>query len=66
MNPTIKLIAAFAVGLAIPAMAASEPAWHAAHAAKPKSCATIVKGPLAAAYTVLAESRKAAEVCATD
>jgi hypothetical protein len=66
MNPTIKLIAAFAVGFAIPAMAASDQTWYATHAAKTKACAVLEKGPIGAAYTILGDGHQAAKVCPTD
>jgi hypothetical protein len=64
MHPTIKLIAAFALGFAIPAMAASNQPWYAAHAAKAKSCAVLEKAPVGAPYTT--PSGGAAKTCPTD
>ena len=52
MNPTIKLIAAFAVGFAIPAMAASDQTWYPAQDAKTKKCAVVEKKPVGAAYAI--------------
>ena len=57
MNPTIKLIAAFAVGFAIPAMAATDQTWYPAQDAKTKKCAVIEKKPAGAAYTISAAAR---------
>ena len=53
MNPTIKLIAAFAVGFAIPAMAASEPSWYLVQDAKTQKCVVVDKKPVGAAYTII-------------
>jgi hypothetical protein len=53
MNPTIKLIAAFAVGFAIPAMAASDQTWYVAQDAMTKKCAVVEKKPVGAAYTII-------------
>jgi hypothetical protein len=77
MNPTIKLIAAFAVGFAIPAMAASDPPWHLVQDAKTKKCAVVEKKPAGAAYTIIGgngrktqveaqEVMKTTVACATD
>ena len=46
MNPTIKLIAAFAVGFAIPAMAASEVSWYPVQDARTQKCAVVEKKPV--------------------
>ena len=53
MTPTTKLIAAFAVGFAIPAMAASDQTWYVAQDAKTKKCAVVEKKPVGAAYTII-------------
>ena len=66
MNPTIKLIAAFAVGFAIPAMAASDQSWYAAHALKAKPCALMNKHPIGAAYPIPGDPHKATKACTTD
>jgi hypothetical protein len=77
MNPTIKLIAAFAVGFAIPAMAASDPPRYLVQDAKTKKCAVVGKKPAGAAYTIIGgngrktqveaqEVMKATVACATD
>jgi hypothetical protein len=63
MNPTVKLIAAFAVGFAIPAMAASDQTWYAAHVAKTKVCAVLEKAPIGAAYPILGDEHQAAKAC---
>ncbi len=76
MNPTIKLVAAFAIGFAIPATAATGQAWHPAQDAKTKKCAVIEKKPVGAAYAIFGgngpqtrieapEMMKAAGTCAT-
>ena len=52
MNPTIKLVAAFAIGFAIPATAATGQAWYPAQDAKTKKCAVIEKKPVGAAYAI--------------
>jgi hypothetical protein len=77
MNPTIKLIAAFAVGFAIPAMAASDQTWYVAQDANTKKCAVVEKKPVGAAYTIIGgnghktrveaqEVMKTTEACATE
>ena len=53
MTPTVKLIAAFAVGFAIPAMAASDQSWYVAQDAKTKKCVVLEKKPLGAGYTIV-------------
>ena len=53
MNPTVKLIAAFAVGFAIPAMAANEPSWYLVQDAKTQKCAVVDKKPVGAAYAII-------------
>jgi hypothetical protein len=74
MNPTIKLVAAFAVGFAIPATAATGQAWYPAQDAKTKKCAVVEKKPIGAAYTIIGGAGyktrvdaeqviKAAEIC---
>jgi hypothetical protein len=76
MNPTIKLVAAFAVGFAIPATAATGQAWKLAQDAKTKKCAVIEKRPVGAAYTIIGDNghktrvemqevTRTAEACAT-
>ena len=76
MNPTIKLVAAFAVGFAIPATAATGQAWYPAQDAKTKKCAVIEKKPVGAAYAIIGgighktrveapEVMKTAGTCAT-
>ena len=75
MNPTIKLIAAFAVGFAIPATAATGQAWYPAQDAKTKKCVVIEKEPVRAAIIFIGdgpqtrveapELMKAAGTCAT-
>ena len=56
MNPTIKLIAAFAVGFAIPAMAASDQTWYVAQDAMTKKCTVVEKKPVGAAYAIIGGS----------
>ena len=53
MNPTIKLIAAFAVGFAIPAMAANEASWYLVQDAKTQKCTVVDKRPVGAAYAII-------------
>jgi hypothetical protein len=53
MSPTIKLIAAFAVGFAIPAMAANEASWYLVQDAKTQKCAVVDRKPVGAAYTII-------------
>ena len=53
MNPTIKLIAAFAVGFAIPAIAASDQTWYVAQDAKTKKCPVVERKPVGAARTII-------------
>src|SRR3954452_23861807 len=53
MRPTIKLIAAFAVGFAIPAMAANEASWYPVQDATTQKCAVIDKKPTSAAHTII-------------
>ena len=53
MSPTIKLIAAFAVGFAIPAMAASDQTWYVTQDVKTKKCSVVEKKPVGAAYTII-------------
>ncbi len=53
MSPTTKLIAAFAAGLAIPAMAASDQTWYVAQDVKTKKCAVFEKKPVGAAYAII-------------
>src|SRR3954452_8502787 len=53
MSPTIKLIAAFAVGFAIPAMAANEASWYPVQDSKTQKCAVVDKKPVGAAYTII-------------
>ncbi len=53
MNPTTKLIAAFAAGFAIPAMAAGDQTWYVAQDAKTKKCAVVEKKPVGAVYTII-------------
>ena len=53
MNPTIKLIAAFAVGFAIPAMAANEAGWYLVQDVKTQQCAVVDRKPVGAAYTII-------------
>jgi hypothetical protein len=65
MTPTVKLIAAFAVGFAIPAMAASDHTWHAAHA-KTKPCAVLEKAPVGIPYIIAGDDHKTNKTCATD
>ena len=64
MNPTIKLIAAFAVGFAIPATAATGQAWYPAQDAKTKKCVVIEKKPVGPAYAIFG-NRVEAGICAT-
>ena len=66
MNPTVKLIAAFAVGFAIPAMAASDHTWHSAHAAKTKPCAVLEKALVGTPYLIAGDDHKTNKTCATD
>jgi hypothetical protein len=72
MNPTIKLIAAFAVGFAIPATAATGQAWYPVQDIKAKKCAVIEKKPGGGASAVFGtrveapEITRAAGTCATD
>ena len=71
MNPTIKLVAAFAIGFAIPATAATGHAWYPAQDAKTKKCAVIEKKPVGAPYAIFGtrveapEMMRAAGTCAT-
>lgn len=53
MSPTIKLIAAFAVGFAIPAMAASGQSWYLVQDAKTKKCAVVDRKPVGAAHAII-------------
>ena len=53
MNPTIKLVAAFAVGFAIPAMAANEANWYLVQDARTQKCVVVDKKPVGAAYTII-------------
>jgi len=72
MNPTIKLIAAFAVGFAIPATAATGQAWYPALDAQTKKCAVLEKKPVGAAYAIFGTRAEAPEIiraagtCATE
>ena len=52
-SPTVKLIAAFAVGFAIPAMAANEASWYPVQDAKTQKCAVVDKKPVGAAYSIV-------------
>ena len=77
MNPTIKLVAAFAVGFALPAMAASDQSWYLVQDAKTKKCEVVEQKPAGAAYTIIGgnghktrleaqEIMKTTKACATD
>jgi len=71
MNPTIKLIAAFAIGFAIPATAATGQAWYPAQDVKTKKCAVIEKKLAGGAYAIFGaraeapEITRSAGICAT-
>ena len=71
MNPTIKLVAAFAIGFAIPATAATGQAWHPAQDVKTKRCAVIEKKIAGGAYAIFGarveapEITRSAGICAT-
>jgi len=62
MNPTIKLIAAFAIGFAIPATAATGQAWYPAQDVKTKKCAVIEKKLAGGAHGIFG-ARAEAPLC---
>ena len=62
MNPTIKLVAAFAIGFAIPATPATGQAWYPAQDVKTKKCAVSEKKPASAAYAIFGTRVEAPEI----